>query len=648
MDKCLKTAARECDRKSTTDKRIPQIFHWKIVHQPGIVFSQYGKRALGNMTKQALRKLYFVSFLGISGTILLSCSKNITQQGISKKENDVRVETIADSIAESAAVTHHGSSITIDTALQTINQRTSPSLTKNPSYQTVKTKVERFYAANAFQTKWLFDQAPSTLYGSWNDAVRNAGNYGLRASDYDIEQIEERVARLYKTTPISLNDAANLDIHITEMYFLFTTHLLEGKVKNTANKNAVWIRDNTLNNQLQDVALLIEVYKPEQLLSGIRKLQPLAEQYQKLQLALQYYRELQKNTVDNFSPIVIAGKIKPNEKNNFVPLIRKRLSIHDLKVYPMVVDSVTGMRDSTQYDPALVDGIKMFQARHGLEPDGIIGEKTMKFLNQSFQEKADIIALNMERLRWSTKPRTGNYIVVNVPEYKLRAYENESLRLEMKVIVGLPSKPTPIFTDELNHIVFSPTWTVPVSIIKEEIIPKLKENPEYYAQKNYSFYKNETEINPISETWADEKVNPRSYRIVQKPGPDNSLGRIKFVLTNDMSVYLHDTPNHKLFSKDYRALSHGCIRLDEPLRFAEYLLRDQKGWTMERIRKTIEENNTAAIHPKQHYDVYVEYRTAWVDENGEVNFREDIYGHDKIQLQQLFPVEKKSNEYAGI
>jgi len=648
MDKCFKTVARECDRKSTTDKRIPQIFDWRIAHHPGIVFSQYGKKELGEMTKHVLRKLYFVSFLGISGTILLSCSKNITQQGVSRKENDVRVETVADSIAESTVVTHHGNSIIIDTAVRTLNQRTSPSLTKDPNYQTVKTKVQRFYLANAFQTKWLFDQAPSTLYGSWNDALRNAGNYGLRASDYDIDQIEERVARLYKTTPISLNDAANLDVHITEMYFLFTTHLLEGKVKNTANKNSVWIRDNTRNNQMQDVSLLVEVYKPEQLLSGIEKLQPLAEQYQKLQLALQHYRELQKNTVANFSPIVIAGKIKPNEKNVFVPLIRKRLSVHDLKVYPMVVDSVTGMRDSTQYDPALVDGIKIFQARHGLEPDGIIGEKTMKFLNQSFQEKADIIALNMERLRWSTKPRTGNYIVVNVPEYKLRAYENESLRLEMKVIVGLPSKPTPIFTDELNHIVFSPTWTVPVSIIKEEIIPKLKENPEYYAQKNYAFYKNETEINPISETWADEKVNPRSYRIVQKPGPDNSLGRIKFVLTNDMSVYLHDTPNHKLFSKDYRALSHGCIRLNEPLRFAEYLLRDQRGWTMERIRKTIDENNTAAIHPKQHYDVYVEYRTAWVDENGEVNFREDIYGHDKIQLQQLFPVEKKSNEYAGI
>lgn len=647
MDKCFRKVTEECDRKSTTARRIPQNFYWKTVHQAGTVFSQYGKKDLRGMTSQLVRKLYFVSFLGITGAILVSCSKNITQQGISKNEKATHIEASADSIAEMAAVVHHGSSITIDTAQRTLDQRTSPALLKNPSYKAVKAKVERFYRANAFQTKWLFDQAPSSLYGSWNTAVRSAGNYGLRASDYDIDQIEERVASLYKSNPISLNDAANLDVHITEMYFLFTTHLLEGKVKNTANKNSIWIRDNVSNSSLQDLTLLTEAYKPDQLLEGIGKLQPLAVQYQKLQAALQHYRHLEKNSA-HFTPIIVSGKIKPNEKSNSIPLIRKRLSIHDLKVYPPVIDSITGIADTTQYDQALVDGIKMFQARHGLEADGVIGEKTMKYLNQSFQEKADIIALNMERLRWYAKPRTGNYIVVNVPEYKLRAYENEDLRLEMKVIVGLSSKPTPIFTDELNHIVFSPTWTVPVSIIKEEIIPKLKENPEYYTQKNYSFYKNETEIDPVSETWADDKVNPGNYRIVQKPGPDNSLGRIKFVLTNDMSVYMHDTPNHRLFSKDYRALSHGCIRLDEPLRFAEYLLRDQKGWTMERIRKTIDENNTAAIHLKQHYDVFVEYRTAWVDDNGVVNFREDVYGHDKVQLQQLFPAEKKTNGYAGI
>lgn len=648
MENQFKITVNKCDGKSTTVKQIPQNFQLNQFSQPGTIFSQYEKTDWLFMMKNVVRGLYLTAFFGAIAAFLASCSKNITQQGLTKKETNTKVEEVAIASTSNVTVTFHGSSIVVDTSVRTIEKRISPALIKNPNYLTVQKKVNHFYSSNAFQTKWLFDQAPSNLYYSWNEVIKNAAHYGLRSDDYDFNQIEERIASLYKTKPISLDDASNLDVHITEMYFLFTTHLLEGKVRSTDNKNGLWIRNGSRSENMQDVNLLVEVYKPEQLLEGISKLQPSNEQYLKLQVALQHFRELQKSAPDNFPVIVVSGKIKPAEKNSAIPLIRKKLSMHDLKVYPMAVDSISGVRDSLQYDIALADGIKVFQAKHGLEPDGIIGEKTLKFLNQSFQEKADIIALNMERLRWASENRTGNYIVVNVPEYKLRAFEDQNLRLEMKVIVGLSTKPTPIFTDELNHIVFSPTWTVPVSIIKEEIIPRLKENPQYYAQKNYSFYKNETEIDPNTETWTDDNVNPNHYRIVQKPGSDNSLGRLKFVLTNDMSIYMHDTPNHKLFSKDYRALSHGCIRLNEPMRFAEYLLRDQKGWTMEKIRKTVDENNTAAIHLKQHYNVYVEYRTAWVDENGDVNFREDIYGHDKIQLKQLYPAEKASNGYAGI
>jgi murein L,D-transpeptidase YcbB/YkuD len=209
----------------------------------------------------------------------------------------------------------------------------------------------------------------------------------------------------------------------------------------------------------------------------------------------------------------------------------------------------------------------------------------------------------------------------------------------MRVIVGAVDKPTPIFSDALEHIVFSPTWTVPTSIIREEIIPRLKSNAAYYSNKNYAFYKDEVVIDPTLETW-DDTSNPYKYRVVQQPGPDNSLGLVKFVMPNNMSVYLHDTPNHRLFSRDYRALSHGCVRLHEPARFAAYLLRDQKGWDVERIDKAMHGTQPATIHLKKKYDVHIEYFTAWVDDDDTVNFREDIYGHDKRQLQLLFPKEK--------
>jgi L,D-transpeptidase YcbB len=645
MKRRFGAASGERDIKSTTYVHILQILDPGKQLQAGTLFSHYGKKDRSAMLKLLTKKLNIITFLLIGSLFFFSCSKNITQNGFVKKSEIEKIENTQDSI--STAIVTHGNIILIDTTADPFQKRTSPFIAKNANYQKIYRKLNQFYTANALQAKWLFDQSPSNLYYAWNEAIRNASRYGLRSDDYDLNQIEERINTLYNNKPVSLHEAANLDIHITEMYFLFTTHLMDGKIKGAGYKNNIWIRDNKTDNTA-DVSLLIEVYKPEQLMEGINLLQPSNEQYTRLQLALDHYRELQKNAPAVFPVIIVAGKIKPDEKNAAIPLIRKKLSLTDLKVYPMMIDSASGLRDSLQYDQTLADGIKVFQARHGLEPDGIIGERTLKFLNQSFKDKADVIALNMERIRWVSQVRKGNYIIVNVPEFKLRAFQDQKQQLEMRVIVGLSAKPTPIFNDELNHIVFSPTWTVPVSIIEEEIIPRLKQNPEYYAQKNYSFYKNESEINPVNETWDGENVNPRQYRIVQKPGPDNSLGRIKFMLANDMSVYLHDTPNHKLFSKDYRALSHGCIRLDEPVQFAAYLLRDQKGWTTERIRKTIEENNTAAIRLKQPYNVYVEYRTAWVDDGGQVHFREDIYGHDKVQLQQLYPSEKSTSTYAGI
>ncbi len=258
-------------------------------------------------------------------------------------------------------------------------------------------------------------------------------------------------------------------------------------------------------------------------------------------------------------------------------MIRKKLFLTDLTPYALPTDTLTGATDSLYYDALLAEGVKKFQARHGLTPDGVIGDRTLKFLDQSIQAKAAVIAINMERLRWMPRMEDDHYIEVNIPEYMLRAYDNKKEGMSMKVIVGAVDKPTPVFTELLEHLIFSPTWTVPTSIIKEEIIPRLQRDSAYYSGKNYQFYRNNAEIDPSAENWKTE-VNPYAYRIVQMPGADNSLGKVKFVMPNSMNVYLHDTPNHRLFAKDYRALSHGCIRLSDPSAFAAYLLKDQRGW----------------------------------------------------------------------
>ncbi|WP_159453634.1 L,D-transpeptidase family protein [Ohtaekwangia koreensis] len=600
------------------------------------------------MRNKMYKKVYGFGVSALCVSIFFSCSKNITPVDTAK--NKVQQETIAaaDSL-ETEKVVRAGRSLSIDTLQHPLDSRKTEVWKRDADYNLkVHDKVVRFYALNDYRTKWLGEYAPNSFYQKFTELVANSVSYGLVPEDYTITGIEEKLNDLYTKQPLDTAAITALDIQISERFFLLTTHMMDGKIRYPGNGAAIWIRDTKQNDRTSDVFALAETIEPEQLTASITKLQPAYEQYQKLQKALEHYRTLEKSEPVALTLNTSVGKIKPEDKNLIIPLIRRKLALTDLKVYAMPVDSVSGKMDSLRYDAELVSAIKWFQFRHGLEPDGIIGEKTLKFLNQTFKEKANIIALNMERLRWLPKDKyNDNYIMVNIPEYKLRMIENQKEVFNMRVIVGAPGKPTPVFNDAVNHIIFSPTWTVPTSIIKEEIIPRLRKDSSYYTQKNYAFFKNEETIDPAVESWKDEEINPYKYRIVQQPGPDNSLGLVKFGMPNKMNIYLHDTPNHSLFNKTYRALSHGCVRLDEPALFAEYLLRDQKGWNKATVQNAMKAGTPTTIHLRKRYPVHIEYHTAWVDENGLINFREDIYGHDRRQLEQLYPTDKAS-AVAGI
>lgn len=502
-------------------------------------------------------------------------------------------------------------------------------------------KVNLFYRGNKFQTKWLYDVEPSILYYSLLNTLRNADVYGLNPEDYNSEAIEKTVQSIYSGEAANVNDVMALDVRITELYFLFTTHLSEGKVRQVGYSNKLWLRDSFLKS-VNDAADLAEAKTDKDLMKIFDRIQPENNQYKNLQVALGHYRDLERYAVEKLPAASVNGKIEPGMRHKSIPLIRKRLSQFDLKVYPTVMDSTTGQWDSLLYDKGLTQGVIAFQIIHGLEPDGIIGTMTVTYLNKTLHSRVESIAVNMDRLRWTPEAdKTGEYIMVNIPEYKLRIYDQDKQVFEMRVIVGAVENPTPVFNDKIEHVVFSPTWTVPVSIIKNEIIPRLKTNPDYYTERNYVFYKNGAQIDPASEAWGTS--SPGSYRVVQGSGGDNSLGRVKFGMNNDMRIYLHDTPSQRLFSKDYRALSHGCVRLDEPAKFAEYLLRDHSGWDMERINKQMFSGTASTVILKRDYPVHVQYFTAWVGDDGQVNFREDIYGHDRMQLQELNKLAVKSS-----
>lgn len=564
-----------------------------------------------------------------------SCAKQATQHRTIdySKAGPVLPEKPQDQPGTAVVKIEPGPALAIDTSAYDLNTRLAFLVIKQGYYnQKVRDKVGDFYKQTNFQTRWLHQDAPNDLYYSFTSMVKSSSRYGMNPEEYALQQLEERVAALYKTNPISMTEAYNLDIQLTGIFFLFTTHVIDGRILEAGFGRDIWIRESARKDKL-DVSLLAKSCAAGSCEENLQSLHPTHEQYLKLQTALAQYRELEKKS-PAISTIASTEPIKPGMNSAALPAIRKRLVYTDLALSQATHDSTANVvTDSTYYDDVLVSAVKWFQYRHGLEPDGVIGKGTLKFMNQSFREKADLIALNLERLRWQRQQTAEKLIIVNLPEYKMRLYDNNKETMTMRVIVGAQATSTPVFSDTLRYLVFSPTWNVPISIIKGEIIPHLLKDSAYYNNRNYRFYKGGAEIDPSLENWS--AANPNQYTVVQLPGGDNALGRVKFVMPNNMSIYMHDTPNHRLFTKSYRAMSHGCVRLDEPARLAEYLLHDQYGWTTERVKKAMMGEQPMTIILKKPYRIQLEYRTTWVDEAGLVNFREDIYGHDRRQIEWL-------------
>jgi len=484
----------------------------------------------------------------------------------------------------------------------------------------LKTRV--FYRATNYERTWLDKRRPSKKLQAFADEVRESARYGFIPEDYHLEELVQEVDSLYDNRKRTDEELSDLDIRITASFFLFTTHLIDGRIRHPGGRDFLWKRGMPLEN---DIAILKELNSEGDLRKELKRLHPDDVQYERLQKALVQYIDIAKgDTLPNLPPVLT---VKPGEQHEQIPLVRRRLNI---------AKPSKKSDSSTLYDDDLVLAIKTFQDRHGLVADGIIRGETVRFLNQPLSEKADILKINLERLRWRPHlDKKKEQIIVNVPEYMLRLYKDEKEKLNMRVILGAEFTPTPVFHDTITQIVFSPTWAVPASIFKKEFLPVLADDPSRFDRERFRFYKNGKEIDPTDEKWNDDELDTSAYRVIENPGERNSLGRVKFIMPNDYSIYLHDTPAGQLFGREARALSHGCIRVEKPLELALYLLSDSKEWDRERIRKAMESGEPKPVKLKEPIPVHIVYRTAWVDDDGNVHFRNDIYGHDKRQLARL-------------
>ena len=277
--------------------------------------------------------------------------------------------------------------------------------------------------------------------------------------------------------------------------------------------------------------------------------------------------------------------------------------------------------DSTQvFDEALEKSVKKFQRFHGLEATGVVGGTTLKEMNIPVLYRIRQLLINMDRMRWLPIQPEGDLIIVNIPAFTLSVLEGNKKIFDMDVVVGKEGHNTRIFTGNLNQVVFSPYWNVPQSIVEKEILPAIKKNPDYLEKENM-------EITGENDSLPE---------IRQRPGEKNALGKVKFIFPNSFDIYFHDTPSKSLFAKNKRAFSHGCIRLSDPVRMTKYLLRDQPEWNDAKIEDAMNNDKEKIVTIKKPVPVLITYYTAWVDEQGNLNFREDIYGHDAELSTKMF------------
>ena len=321
-------------------------------------------------------------------------------------------------------------------------------------------------------------------------------------------------------------------------------------------------------------------------------------------------------------PIMPDGpKLVPGESGDRIPPLRQRLiASGDL------APNLAGGRD---FDGPLVEAVKRFQARNGIEPDGTVGVHTLAMLNVPAEDRARQIVVNLERWRWMPRDLGRHHVVVNIAAATLELVDDGAIALSMRVVVGDIKHPTPSMNATMNSLVLNPPWSVPPSIANKEILPKLRRDPNYLASSNLKII----EYPDGSPGTAGDKIDWNAigkrfpYRLRQPPGPDNALGQLKFNLKDSDDIYLHDTPNRRVFSRPYRALSHGCVRLERPIELGEMMLGSH--W-QGRLGENINTNaSTRTLMMERTIPVYLIYLTAWADDDGIIHFRDDIYGHDR-------------------
>jgi L,D-transpeptidase YcbB len=482
--------------------------------------------------------------------------------------------------------------------------------------------LSQFYLGREFEPAWFTNNMLTRNGYDLLYYVRQIDKHGLEPNDYHLAIIEEYVAKSQLFLPKVTEEMMYLDMLLTDAFITIGSQLYYGKV-DPSKEGANWKMERKKTEHRIDQKLELALLSNSVALT-LDSLAPRYPSYWMMHKELVFYLGLSKQ----FWPeILIEETIHPGDSGVVIPMIRQRMIT--LR-YP-VTDSI-----SLNYDEEFVNQIKLLQADWGLNADGVIGKGTIAALNSDPGKLAEQLKVNMERFRWLPLQLTEKYIIVNIADQRLDFIDRTDTLLSMRVIVGTNYRKTPVFGATMTYLVFSPTWTVPSTILKEDVIPQLLKGPGYLKQKDMILLRFDgSEVDYYNIDWSKISVNNFPYMVQQNPGYQNSLGRVKFMFPNSYDVYIHDTPSKGVFTKDDRAVSSGCIRAASPFELAVLLLSDMPEWTPKKIRQAMQQKKEKLVILKTPVDVVVIYLTAWMDGVGRVQFRKDIYDRDTLLLRAL-------------
>ena len=490
--------------------------------------------------------------------------------------------------------------------------------------------LPKIYDAKKYKTLWNDEvnraEAIDILSTSWQQ--------GLLPIDYSAHELTQFNARF---DSLSSSERAEFDILLTDGVLLYSYHLLRGKL-DPKTLSPTW-NFSKREFPANIVSSVLQALDEQRIHDKLCNLEPKYDGYNILKKELERYSQL---VVDGgWDPISISKTLRPKSNNEALPQLRERL-----KIERFLLDSDSSSGD--YYGSIEIQAVKSFQATHGLKADGIIGSSTVRMLNVSAEDKLKMIVTNMERVKWMTHSTDTPHIIVNIASLKMKYLEHDTVGFSSNVVVGKVSRKTPVFQDELTLIVINPTWTLPFSISSTETLRKLKRD-SLYLQKNNMILLNHggEQVSDSGIVWSEMEEKHFPYVVRQQPGPNNALGQVKFLFPNQYAIYLHDTPSKYLFSKEERAFSHGCIRLQNPLEFAAYLLEKQDtAWSLDSVNAIVETREITKIRLRHNIPIYLMYQTAGVNEKQEVFFYHDIYGRDDEVYRRLMnreTIQEKEN-----